>query len=444
MSSQLAPRRRRDRLDALVMALLLVSIPVVPTLGSQPQTAPDEPVPAAVTPAPDADIEARLGEAYGALEDLTGVEAAVHGGVVRLRGTVDGPSASERAAAIAFAMPGVVYVDNQLDVRTQVGTRVSPLLARFRLWTQRLIAGLPLFALALAIVALFLLLARALARWSWPFERLVPNPLVRQLVQRLVAVTAFLVGVVLALELLDATTIVGAVLGTAGLAGIAVGFAFRDLVENYLAGLLLAFQQPFDVNDHVQVVGYEGRVIRMTSRETVLMTLDGNHLRVPNATVFKEILTNFTRNPLRRFEFPVSVGTAEQLTHVQRTGLDRLARVEGVVDTPPPFSRVEALGDSSVTVRYFGWVDQRGKDFAKVRSEAIRQVKAALDTAGVDMPAPIYTVAIAEPGQPPPFTAAPAPPTEEPPAHDVNVDHYLEQQIAADRRRDPEPDLLRP
>lgn len=87
----------------------------------------------------------------------------------------------------------------------------------------------------------------------------------------------------MALDLLEATALVGAVAGTAGLAGLALGFAFKDIVENYLAGLLLAFQRPFDKNDHVTVEDHAGKVVRLTPRETILMTMDGNHVRVPNA-----------------------------------------------------------------------------------------------------------------------------------------------------------------
>ncbi|MGE0040860.1 MAG: mechanosensitive ion channel family protein [Vicinamibacterales bacterium] len=426
-------------LPALAFAVLALSS--VPRAGAQPATAPAE----ATAPAllADATVRDRLRAAYDTVEGLAEVQVRVRGGVVRLDGSVESSTAAERAVAIARAMPGVVFVDEELAVRNQVGPRVTPLVARARAWGARVVSGLPLLALALVIVAVFFAFARLVTRSHGLFARAVPNPLVRQFMQRLVAAAVGLAGVVLALQLLDWTTVVGAVAGTAGLAGIALGFAFRDLAENYLAGILLAIQQPFGVNDHVRVVDLEGRVIRMTGRDTVLMTLDGNHLRVPNATVFKEVMTNYTRNPLRRLDFAVGVGVLEQLTHVQQIGTTRLARVPGVVASPPAFSRVENLADSSVTVRFFAWVDQREKDFAKVRSEAIRQTKSALDKAGISMPQPGYTVTLERP-VPPGAGPARATAVEEPPAHEVGVDHYLEAQIAADRQATDESDLLEP
>ena len=94
-------------------------------------------------------------------------------------------------------------------------------------------------------------------------------------------------GLVAALQILEATALLGAVLGGAGVIGIALGFAVRDTVDNYVSSLMLSLRQPFRANDHVVIEGHEGRVIRLTSRATILMTLDGNHLRIPNSTVFK-------------------------------------------------------------------------------------------------------------------------------------------------------------
>src|SRR3546814_11904518 len=84
---------------------------------------------------------------------------------------------------------------------------------------------------------------------------------------------------------------------------ISIGFAIRDTVDNYVASLMLSLRQPFRANDHVVIEGHEGRVVRLTSRATILMTLEGNHLRIPNSTVFKAVILNYPRNPERRFDF---------------------------------------------------------------------------------------------------------------------------------------------
>ena len=166
---------------------------------------------------------------------------------------------------------------------------------------QEIVAYLPLLAVSVLVVACFALLAHLVGRWRSPFARLNLNPFATDVVRHVVRVAIVLVGVLIALDLLDATALVGAALGTAGVFGIAIGFAFRDLVENYISSILLSLRQPFAPDDHVVIDSHEGKVIRLTSRATILMTLDGNHLRIPNAQVFKGVILNYSRNPLRRF-----------------------------------------------------------------------------------------------------------------------------------------------
>jgi small-conductance mechanosensitive channel len=247
-----------------------------------------------------------------------------------------------------------------------------------------------------------------------------------------------IVGALVALELLQATALVGAVLGAAGVVGIAIGFAFRDIVENYLASLLLGLRRPFEPNDLVVIAGNEGKVIRLTTRETILMSLDGNHVRLPNAHVFKSVIVNFTRNPLRRLSFKVGIGVSESLVDAQHVGLETLRETAGVCPDPGPFTRVEELADSTVVVQYFAWVDQRAADWHKVRSEAVRRVKAALDAANIAMPVPTYRLETEK-------TRAPGGGKTElaDTAHEVIPDDVIDRQIRDDAEREPAENLLK-
>lgn len=322
------------------------------------------------------------------------------------------------------------------------------------LWAD-FVAFLPLLALALAVFLLFVWLGRVAGRWERPYRRLSRNRFVRDLLRQATRSAVLFLGLLFALEILGATAAAAAVLGTAGVLGLAVGFAFKDLVENYIAGVLLSLRQPFEPNDHVVIDGREGKVLRLTSRAAILMTLDGNHLRIPNAQVFKGVILNYSRNPRRRFEFAVGVGTGEDLGTALRLGIEALAGVPGVLADPEPWAQIEALGDSSVTVRFYGWIDQRESSFPHVRTEALRRVKEALEAAGMDLPEPIYRVrmeaapkvsverpagpdagAPTEPAEPTP-APSPAAPTD---AHDA-----IDRQIAEERAETPgDEDLLRP
>jgi len=274
----------------------------------------------------------------------------------------------------------------------------------------RLLAALPLVGLALLLIWLGWLVGGWVAQRSF-FEHVARhNPFLRELLRTTVRWVITTTAVLAALQVLDATALVGAVLGTAGVLGVALGFAFKDTLENYLAGILMSVRQPFAPRDHVVIDGNEGLVISMTSRATILMTLDGNHLRLPNALVFRSVTLNYTRNPSRRFDFDVGIGVGEDLLHAQHIGVWQLLQLDGVMSRPPPRAYIVALGDSSVQLRFHAWVDQRTHDFLLVRSEAIRIVKLALEGEGMDMPEPIYRVHITEQARAAPSPApAPAP-----------------------------------
>lgn len=300
-----------------------------------------------------------------------------------------------------------------------------------------LAAYTPLILVAAIVLLIFWWLAWLVGRREKLFSRVTSNRFLQDLLRQSARTAVFLVGVLLALEILQVTALVGAVLGAAGVAGIALGFAFKDMAENYVASILLSLRHPFAPGDHVVVGSHEGKVIRLTSRATILITLDGNHLRIPNADVFKGTILNYTTNPRRRFSFNVGVGVQEGLTRARQTALAVLDEMDGVIAEPEPMVLIEQLGDSTVNLVCRGWVDQREADFYKVRSEAIRLVKERFDEEGITMPEPTYRVQMVEPAaaeRPSPAMA------EERVTGDISIDRHLDEQIAAERAD--EEDLL--
>jgi small conductance mechanosensitive channel len=266
---------------------------------------------------------------------------------------------------------------------------------------------------------------------------------------------------VLALEILDATAIVGAVLGAAGLVGLAIGFAFKNIMENYLSGILLSTRNPFEIGDVIEINGKAGKVAVLTARDTVLLTADGNHLRIPNSVVINSELLNYSRNPRRRFDFTVGVSVELDLEEARRIGMETLAKNPGVLADPKPMILVDSLGDSAVIVKFYAWVDQRESDFMKTKSEAIRMVKVAYDEAGIEMPEPIYRVHVPNAGLPLPgqqreraekshqvegrdSRKSTASASSEVSAQDVAADDTIDKQIAEEQEKSAEKNLLEP
>ena len=426
---------------------------VVSDVASSPET-PMTTIAVESTADSDRDIEQRLRQLYLRVDGLDNVTVDVNAGVVELSGEVTSRAAHKQALALAGRVQSVVDVQDRLDMSTDLKSRLIPVADQLLEQAMGLLAWLPLLGVAALVQLVFWWLAR-LITCSKPFDKLFRrNPFLRDPVRQVVRLVIFAFGLVLALEILDASRLLATLLGAAGVAGLALGFALRDTVENYIASLLLSLRQPFAHDDHIVIEGYEGRVLRLTPRATLLMTLDGNHTRIPNAKVYKAVIVNYTRNPKRRFEFDVGVDTAQNLAEAQELATRTLQGMDGVLDDPAPYCAVETLGDSNVILRVYGWVDQRQADFPRGGSEAIRLVKRAYDQAGVVMPEPIYNLKLLPPGigiagvsvadaSVPVAAAEPGTSDPEPgQAIDIGKQDDLDEQIAADRRGTGGEDLL--
>lgn len=396
----------------------------------------------------DRKIRQRLQEIFAELDTLKSVEITVNKGVVTLTGKVDSSTTEEKALQFARQVEGVVEVENELSINRNLQTRLQNTWRKLEALSTQIVAGLPLFLAAMLVLVLFWLVGGWLQRHQGIYRRIAPNQFIANLLGQVVQLIFIVLGFILALVLLDATPLIGAILGAAGIVGLAVGFAVRDTVENYIASILLSVRNPFEVNDFVRIESFEGNVASLNSRATILISPDGNHIRIPNATVFKAIIINFTRNPERRFQFDVGVDTAQDLLAAQTLALDTLYDIPGVLDEPKPMVLVEALGDSNVLLRIFAWVDQRHHNFGKVRSEAIRTVKQAFDQAGIVMPEPIYNlhinwaedmpVSALPPALPPP----PAEVSQE--AQDTRADHTIEDKVREEQSAGGPDNLLTP
>lgn len=337
----------------------------------------------------DERITARITDIFNQLPSLSQVSVSVNEGVVTLTGSAADAEAIERAETIANRVDGVVTVENALKRDVSVDANLGALGSLSEKF-DGFVALLPLIGAAFAVALVIGLIGYLIAGLGALWRKVAPNSFLAELIATAIRFVFVVGGLVIALDMIGAGALLGAVLGGAGVVGIALGFAMRDTIENYVASLMLSLRQPFRANDHIVIDDLEGRVIRLTSRATILMTLDGNHLRIPNSSVFKSVILNYTRNPQRRFDFELGIDAEDDAGDARRLGVEVLGQQRYVLKDPPPFSSVERVGDSNIVIRYFGWIDQQDTDWLKARSEAIPAVKDALEEAGFALPEPIY------------------------------------------------------
>jgi small conductance mechanosensitive channel len=313
---------------------------------------------------------------------------AVDDGVVTLEGRVDDDDSQNEITSVVTRVEGVRVVMNRLktdeDVMTawQFGAREAGAVGHYlgRKWL--------LIVLALIVVALSAFVARVFAEHSETLlSPFVSNTLLRSVAGSLISTFVVLGGVLLALAALRLTHVVLSILGFSAVVGLAVGFAFRDITENFIASVLLGVRRPFQIGDYVTVSGQSGVVKSLNTRATVLVTLEGNHVRIPNSVIFKEIMVNATASPSFRNSFDVVIPYEASTATAIDAMSGALRGLKGALVDPPPRTLVEALEPGGVRLRAYFWTPTRGVDWFQLMSDAKLKAKVALQTAGVIAPA---------------------------------------------------------
>jgi small conductance mechanosensitive channel len=383
-----------------LLALVVLLCVVAGTVGGAqpPQAAPAEgasepaDIPAAdqveVRPqASDAEIADRVQRILQATGWFQVVAVRVDNGVAFLEGQTGESRYREWAEETARRTTDVVAVVNRIEVETRPIWDLTPAVASLQQLARETVHGLPLFVVGVIVAILFVLFARLVhGRVGRVTGRRMQSVLLGQVVANVVALLVLILGTYIALRVSGLTRLAVTVLGGTGLVGLAIGFAFRDIAENYLSSILISLNRPFRINDFIEIEGTSGFVQRVTTRGTMLMTIDGNHVQIPNSTVYKSTITNFSANPKIRQTFAVRIGLEDSISHAQEVIFQTLSKHVAILSEPPPSVLVERLGPGTVELECILWVDVQTHSPLKVKSAAIRQTKRALHEAGISLP----------------------------------------------------------
>ncbi|MDR3636827.1 MAG: mechanosensitive ion channel [Isosphaeraceae bacterium] len=346
-------------------------------------------------PVDDGAVQENLTALLSQFPGVRSVTVTVQNGVVKLEGQVEDEDKRDEVTEFTRRVQGVRLVLNRMKTDAQVlSARQLALKVLTDIWSE--IARKWLVVLvAAAFFVVFALLARLFNRYSEtvlaPF---VSNPLLRSVLGSFLGSLLVIAGLLIALSILNLTHVVLSIVGLASLVGLAIGFAFRDITENFIASILLGVRRPFRLGDYIQVAGQSGVVKTLNTRATVLVTLEGNHVRIPNSTIYKEILVNSSSSSSSRGTFdvviPYSVSTATAVEAMTQALRDQ----EGILPDPPARALVEAFEQNGVRLRGYYWMPSQGVDGFKLNSDAKLKVKVALQQAGIAPPPLAATVAI--------------------------------------------------
>jgi small conductance mechanosensitive channel len=257
----------------------------------------------------------------------------------------------------------------------------------FRQFGEEFVGRLPYLLAALVAVVLTVLVARGVRRGvDRALRRTDAERHVRAVVATLAFYVAVTLGVVVALSLVWVD--LGVLVGSVGLATVALGFALQDIVGNFSAGIVLLLEHPFVEGDHISMDEVEGEVEEIRVRATRLRAPDGQLVLVPNKLLFTGVVRNATATMRRRVEVLLEVPYAEDAAKARELLLAAAAEVDGVSHDPEPRLLTQDLGQGARSLRLWFWVDSRAEDPLRVRSELLDRVEQRLRDAGIELGLP--------------------------------------------------------
>ncbi len=259
-----------------------------------------------------------------------------------------------------------------------------------------IIAGLPNFVLALILFGIFYLIARRIRRLViYMTEKRQQARNLGVILGKLSQGSVVAVGLLVALTILFPSFKPGDLIQLLGIGSVAIGFAFHDLFQNFLAGILLLMTGPFKIGDQIVVDSYEGTVEDIEMRATTIKTYDARRIVIPNSDLFTHSVTVNTAFSRRRLEYEVGIGYHDDIEEVKALILEVVNATEGVLHDPPPEAFVVALAQSSVTIRIYWWTTMpQHISILRLQDKVLTALKNRLLAHGVDLPFPTQQIII--------------------------------------------------
>lgn len=259
--------------------------------------------------------------------------------------------------------------------------------AAFSRLAESAIRIVPRVLAALLVIGLFWLLASGV-RWLLrvTFRRVVEDRTIENLIKQVAYYAIWALGLMLAVDALGfqpQTVVTGL-----GLTGLALGFALKDIISNFVSGVLILTLRPFELGDEIVVGETEGNVERIELRATHIRTYGGRLVLVPNAEVFTSRITNNTASPVRRAAVAIHLGYDTDLRRMGEAARDATSRTPGVLSDPAPSVRIQELGHDDITIEVRFWADSRRSDFVATQSAVRAALPDALRQAGIALPDP--------------------------------------------------------
>ncbi|MDM9385831.1 mechanosensitive ion channel family protein [Chlorogloeopsis sp. ULAP01] len=255
-------------------------------------------------------------------------------------------------------------------------------------------ALLPNIVLALIVFAIFFFVARTIKQ---VVKRLTSNRRharnLGMVLGRLAQGATILLGLFISLTIVIPTLRAGDLVQLLGISGVAIGFAFRDILQNFLAGILILLTEPFQIGDQIVFKNFEGTVENIETRATTIKTYDGRRIVIPNSELFTNSVQVNTAFESRRLEYDLGIGYGDDIDRAKQLILEAMHETQGVLKEPAPDALVMELAESTVNIRARWWIQPpRRADALEARDRVLTAIKKKLTVNGIDLPFPTQQI----------------------------------------------------
>ncbi|POB14088.1 mechanosensitive ion channel protein MscS [Halobacteriovorax sp. DA5] len=266
-------------------------------------------------------------------------------------------------------------------------------------WYEAFIKNIPNLIVAIVALFVFFYLGKTLRNLvKKVLQKVSYKKSVNEILGTTTNVIVIVVGIFTALEIIGLEKTVTSILAGAGVIGLALGFAFQEIAANFVSGVLIAFREPYQIGDIIEIDKIVGQVTNIELRTTGITTYQGLEVFIPNKDMFTKPFINYTSTPQRRVDISVGVSYHDDLEKVEKVTREALEAIEGRLENVPVEVFFEEFGASSINLTARVWIHYKtGVAFYKARHQAVINIKKYYDQNGISIPFPIRTIEFSNP-----------------------------------------------
>jgi len=278
----------------------------------------------------------------------------------------------------------------------KIETYTTDLMNKVSTWLESLITMLPNFVVAVLVLLLTIVVAKLVRKFTYRMMRKISrNEAINRLISSISFFLTIAFGVFVSLRILNLDKTVTSLLAGLGIVGLALGFAFKDIAANFIAGIYLAVKSPINVGDIIDYQGERGFVKEIGLRSSTLKTFQGQDVLIPNRLIMQEKYTHFSINGERRIDLDVGISYGDDLEKVEKVAIKAIEKIPYLQQDKAVDLYYKEFGDSAIifSIRY--WVEYKIDDYLRylrAQSQGIKNIKKAFDENDITITFPIRTL----------------------------------------------------